>query len=721
MVALAGIIGLAIDGGELYRKRVILQKSADAAAIATLGQLIAKHPQDWPSDGQELLPFVYSHLITNLKLNGVNPRDGELTFAEDPTIDLSRERVTIKPQLKIKLVLMGLLGSARDTVSVNSEAEIGPGLLSLVIDTSSSMLCKVDAAGNSVCPCFETDTTGGLAGTLTPECVTKNQLYKNAVDSHGGPAQTNLQKVKEAVQDVVERINYKRDRISLVPFNLVADVAVPTQVERDADGKTFDPAQVKHAVNNLELYTDPVGVPRVLTQSATNICDGLIRSYLDAMNATQGVPGLSSNVTYLFFSDGAPTASRLFLGESNGEQSAAGAKQPIPFDSAAYDAAHNGFNIPPPFLEENNYTPGASPPIPFQPDGGPPLPPSGVLPNFLKYDYTLWSLKWRTTEWPINWPMVAVGYPAECGKGARCADCSHWPSPAVWSGNNASYISCDSFVAQWETEATSPLVKTQNIFYGHQQATPPRLLDVDLAMATGSLLDGTPLSKHAEDVNGDGIEDVSLAAIQRMERVNEPFHYSGEEINLYDWYGGVVPTCSWLSVHASPTSFGSMYDSLGRCVHHLGFHLPSPQTTLYANDPIVDANPLLDIKRQFYKCPIAMSDVMRASGGTLFTVGLGADPLLTCQQDVYQDVSEEKRRKDCFLRRIAFDPTWKGADNKVGTADDDRQMSFANYTTYETLEAQKRKNGDYLSTSDPSKVDEFFTVIIQRMKLRLIK
>ena len=175
----------------------------------------------------------------------------------------------------IPFELFGLDQSvSKAKLTVLAEVQREPGNLSLVLDFSDSMNCPTQGA----CECKGPSRTvecDELAATRTPDTQ-------------------RVQELRTAVATFLDQFDPTYDRVNFVPFNIRAKV----EVGLPASGSTFNRQDIIDAVD----AEDP--------SSSTNLCDGMMTAYEEY--ADKG----TTDVTYVVFSDGAPTAARLLFSSS---------------------------------------------------------------------------------------------------------------------------------------------------------------------------------------------------------------------------------------------------------------------------------------------------------------------------------------------------------------------------------------------------------------------
>ena len=296
---------LAIDLGHLYRGQIALQKSADAAALAGIGYTTRKGKfgverearnqfGNWSDSegrdrkvGQLLVPKAREVAWATMGLNGFAhvPGDYKISMTGDyvsidPKInsDVSASfRVTL--QRRVDFLLIDLLptftGGGFRTLSAVAKAERKTARVVTFIDVSDSMNCPADGD----CDCWLKPNTGVC------------------------PQPNKMDKLVEALKSFIKMFDPARDKFFVVPFNIrgrafsLADYAKDVMGFGDLDQVTE--AQIDALVEAIRVDSSPEG--------STNICDAFMRGISKLED--EGIFG-SKDVSYVLFSDGAPTAGR---------------------------------------------------------------------------------------------------------------------------------------------------------------------------------------------------------------------------------------------------------------------------------------------------------------------------------------------------------------------------------------------------------------------------
>ncbi len=701
IVSLIGIIGLAVDGANLYRAKLLTQKAADAAVFAVLGQLTADQGNTTgnsaPSGNEpKLESALEAHFLQNIALApriGVELSDYVISTKE---VDVDAERVQLIVDFTVDTFLLGVLGISDTALKVASTAAKSPSVIVFVVDASGSMLCSSPADPpnpgeptppappiNSACLCDEfilnqegqpeLERANCISPGFLDDYVAGNETFDNGAPI-GIPK---INKVIDQLENFVERFNPTKDRVGVIAYNSSATVfhsvcPDPNNECKFDNNYTFDKPtliyQIKQIaidvglnVTDIDAISDnpnnPENVAKFLnlSQSPSNAVSGLMEAFWDVEKLYKHVPAFervdsnpyfNRNISFVFLSDGAPTAARLFLTDNTALATGLQATQ-----------AKNKF--PTGNLEDNPLVdPVADPSI-----------------TYLR-DYTLWATSWQETTFDPSAPP---------------------------SHQHVFY----------KVDGPSPLMKSGMVPFAYGSPQPPGW---------------RPLTDNERDCVG--LPPNGNACKVRQESILQmrsfPNYYNNQGILLpnlvTDRYPNVKsnPDCSWLATRAQP-HFGHRTSyikalSLDGCVKHLGFNLPGGGNRIFGEDivptpwtnasvegpPFVNSGTItfsnladlcggitgtdsnndgiLDTpscaeteagvvtpsndpnryhyRQQFYHAAIAMSDILRESGGTVYSIGFGEQATYDFS-DPYQNVSSDNERKDFFLLRVANDPRGK--------------------------------------------------------------
>ena len=274
------MIALAIDGGHLFQQSLLLQRATDAAALAAAKALAVTPKDQQISQG---MGFVGTMQIRAEQVGNENiRRRGALVGAPlfevkgvNTVADLYKDRVTIVGTMRTKLFLMDKLlryapGFESD-LKATATAEVQRAMVSIVMDTSASMICLPHSAD---CSC-------GVG------CIPKR-----------------FEQLRDAVYSFVSQFNPERDKFFLNRFSASAF----TLVGMSASASTgFDINAIEFALNNANMLGD------------TNPCDGLYQAWGNTQAAADAFGRNTwgrDYMAYIIFSDGAPTAARFFFDPS---------------------------------------------------------------------------------------------------------------------------------------------------------------------------------------------------------------------------------------------------------------------------------------------------------------------------------------------------------------------------------------------------------------------
>lgn len=249
------LLGLAIDSGNLYSARLAAQASADAGALAGASLKVLHKTDAEAQAGAEDVA------VMNLKAKGF-PNSAAAKAVYDAGDNKISVTVTTNVGLYILKLLPGI-GSNFKTVNTRASAVINPAVVSIILDTSESMACPAEVA------------------TTSPSCACAPACSQT-------DGKSKIEALKQAVTTFVNFFDPGRDRINLVAFGTGAEVLVKMK-----NSDTFSLQAVQDAIDEL------------VAKGATNPSDAFYRAYFDVNRV-----GQADNVSYVYFSDGAPTAAR---------------------------------------------------------------------------------------------------------------------------------------------------------------------------------------------------------------------------------------------------------------------------------------------------------------------------------------------------------------------------------------------------------------------------
>lgn len=290
MCVVLALAGLGIDGAKLFHERLLLQKAADAGVVAGLAYRIQVGPPDLNAfligTSPNQVPCV-SVLCKAAEMARANLTYANLSGAaatveaasvyahnanpESLTLVL-RKRVDFYLIDLIPFGLFGVSGIDGADLIVTAEGRLSPARVALMLDFSGSMCCRDNTAGNCLRP--------GAGGCGTAAANNRK-----------------VDRLREATHAFLDKFRDGRDNLSIVPFNITAKVTKKLNA-------TFNRTQWKTEITNLA----------VAPASDTNPSDALIEAYRDFR--ASGFRG-TSDMNYVLFSDGAPTAARLLAPASS--------------------------------------------------------------------------------------------------------------------------------------------------------------------------------------------------------------------------------------------------------------------------------------------------------------------------------------------------------------------------------------------------------------------
>lgn len=288
------IVALAIDGGHLFQQSLLLQKATDAAALVAAKSMALR-----PKNEQIALGIGFVNEVEqraqrigeeNVRRKGryaANPIFEVKGLSNLPN-DLYRDRVTVVGRMDTKLFLMDkLLNYApgfRSALEATATAEVQRSLVSIIVDTSASMICKPDTAD---CSC-------------APYCNPKR-----------------FSQLRQAIFSFVSQFNDERDKFFINRFSAAAFPIYPppppagvSAAYLGMDGNPsvgFDASQIEQQLNSQFMLGD------------TNPCDGLYQAWGYTQTAATAFGRNNwgrDYMAYVLFSDGAPTAARFFFDNS---------------------------------------------------------------------------------------------------------------------------------------------------------------------------------------------------------------------------------------------------------------------------------------------------------------------------------------------------------------------------------------------------------------------
>lgn len=129
-------------------------------------------------------------------------------------------------------------------------------------------------------------------------------------------------------------------------------------------------------------------------------------------------------------------------------------------------------------------------------------------------------------------------------------------------------------------------------------------------------------------------------------------------------------------------------------------------------------------KKQFYNNLVAVSDFIRDQKGYVYSVGLGPDPSVSGAVDPYQNVLDNVSRKDNLLARVAGDSTQvKGQFAFINPyLNDNKACKYKAIPTPASCSnwTQLSRKASYLPTTDASKLVGIFQKIARQIQSKIV-
>lgn len=270
---LALLVGFALDTGNLYSARLAAQTAADAASLSGATTIAGRDAaatslaDSITSAGVVAQQIAIANLQLKSAFDTTSPR-----FSVTPSSQTFGDRVEFSVQVRspVTLYILSHIPGYEQSgeVQVTATTRVKNATLAMILDTSRSMKCPKSDTGTT-CACMDAGTCG----------------------TDGLP--TKLDALKVAAKDLLTMFDESRDRVSLTVFGHVAEMLVPLNTASTFNRSVMD--------NKIDLLT---------AAGATNLSDGLLRSYLDMKRL-----GLEDEAAYMVFSDGAISAARLLLAD----------------------------------------------------------------------------------------------------------------------------------------------------------------------------------------------------------------------------------------------------------------------------------------------------------------------------------------------------------------------------------------------------------------------
>jgi hypothetical protein len=235
MLVLLVVIGLAIDGTQLFLNYTRLKRAVDAAAVGAANDFKkGKTVPDMKKSALELLDLHGLDLsVINLEVficdaNGDGVRDASLQatvpdfYAACPATGLQKKLVYVRAFQNSPTYFLSLIGIYDVPITTTAIAEAAPIDLVIVLDTSESM---------------GKDTTGYSAADFNPAACNANNSCQP------------LKQAKDAAKALIDTLYQGYDRVAVVNFDVEAYVAFPLGGDLNAAKSAID--------NSVLLHDDP--------------------------------------------------------------------------------------------------------------------------------------------------------------------------------------------------------------------------------------------------------------------------------------------------------------------------------------------------------------------------------------------------------------------------------------------------------------------------------
>ena len=299
IVSLMALVGLVIDGGNLYRTRIRLQRTADSGAIGGLSYRTLFGWRHFNPAGTLGTPGANDHEVEYRAIELAKANLSSMNFdVNRATITATYSSLTDNLVVNVSydqpLFLMGYIpgqpgcnrtsgGRQSCLINVTATTQLTPANIGMLLDTSGSMACPVvNPPGLSPCACRMTGTC--------------NQDFPLANDQV-------IEVLEEAVTSFVAYFNPNRDRIGVYPYNIITDPQFFSIHDASNAPRAFgqDAATYSAFQNKIQSLV-PVG--------STNFCDVLSTAYADIGASTP--PIFDKEASFLvLFTDGAPSGATL--------------------------------------------------------------------------------------------------------------------------------------------------------------------------------------------------------------------------------------------------------------------------------------------------------------------------------------------------------------------------------------------------------------------------
>lgn len=318
-------LGLVVDSANMYAAQVKAGAAAEQGVLSSIGSLIAESDlqtrfQITNSQREQayLVPRYAISAQNNLVVNGIERQGGKGRL----TTKLASNLESIGDGVQLRDFVLGgrhlvtrMTGAVRLEVPVffgpvyrmysgnNSQfppnvvsgfatAELRGSVFMFLVDMSSSQACP------SVGPCL--CKTNRSTSTCRAE----------SMNTIGGTGRIRIEDIRDAIRNVINGLDARRDRISIVIYNNSAQVLVPLTT---ALNPTFDQAAAISALDRIVAEDRTAGVANpIIPNGNTNISDAILtaRSELERVNFLTDI-NLRGRINMILLSDGAPTAMRV--------------------------------------------------------------------------------------------------------------------------------------------------------------------------------------------------------------------------------------------------------------------------------------------------------------------------------------------------------------------------------------------------------------------------
>ena len=291
-VGLAAFIGLATDAGILFSSVGSLRRAVDAAALSASNQFREGHTQsDIEASARQLMKLNLTGYDPSLDLPGspcdptvtdcvavrVQTCDNDITLC--PPGAPRKKLVRVEADMRVNLAFLPIIGYDFTVIRANAISEAGSVDLVLVIDTSPSMsydLCS-DGINNDEglfnpktgegpelpdeiddCAVFNGETGSNKMSESDVQTCTDATVRENQCE----PFET----VREDAKDLVGRMYFPYDRVSVVGFGSIANVELNlTDCQFDPPDAIAQENCVLNAIDAMDVELEPIRPPEVGT------------------------------------------------------------------------------------------------------------------------------------------------------------------------------------------------------------------------------------------------------------------------------------------------------------------------------------------------------------------------------------------------------------------------------------------------------------------------